>query len=199
MELLYTGNSPYSRRARLAVRLGGLMNATTEVNVAPRDENLDKLIAASPAAKVPVLVTDSGHSMCESLLIGRYLDDLSGGKLLPAESGARENAQAVDSIASALLDSFFVRSREQRRDTNEQSPGVIKLEKARTKRLLDRLEEMTPDFGGHHLGTITVASGLGYADWRHAADNWRAGRPLLAAWFDAVSKEAAFAETAPVY
>lgn len=199
MELLYTGNSPYARRARIAVREAGLLGSVTEVDIAPRDENLERLIAAGPAAKVPVLLTDAGHSLCESLLIGRYLDDVSGGKLLPADAGAREHALAVDSVASALMDSLFVRSRENRRDANERSPAVVALEAERAGRLLDRLEEMAADFGGVHLGTITVIAALGYADWRHASDNWREGRPALNAWCDSMSTHPSFAETAPVY
>ena len=73
MKLYYTGNSPYARRARLAARESGL--SVEEVDIHPRDENLDKLLAAGPGGKVPVpmvLMASTGagysdaaqHSQC---------------------------------------------------------------------------------------------------------------------------------------
>ena len=78
MKLLFTRNSPYARRARIAVREAGLLNEVEELDISPREENLDTLLAHSPAAKVPVLVTSSGYSIYESILIGRYFDEQSG-------------------------------------------------------------------------------------------------------------------------
>lgn len=199
MKLLYTGNSPYARRARVALRLGGLLERTEEMDIAPREENLQLLLSHGPAGKVPVLVTDAGVSLCESLLIGRYLDDLSGGRLLPAASAAREQALQVDSVASALMDSLFVRSREQRRPASEQSQDVITLEAERAARLYDGLAGLVAGLDGPHLGTITTVCSLGYADWRQPADAWRDGREALASWYARVSAEPAFSDTAPVY
>ena len=135
MKLLLTRNSPYARRARIAVREAGLLDKVEELDVSPREENLDTLLAYSPAAKVPVLVTGSGYSIYESILIGRYIDEQSGNKLMPSDAQARDAAMALDATASALLDSLFVRSRENRRDASEQSPGVIALEAERAGRL----------------------------------------------------------------
>jgi glutathione S-transferase len=38
---------------------------------------------------------------------------------------------------------------------------------------------------------------LGYLDFRLAADNWRQGRPKLAAWYAEVEKRPSVAATVP--
>ena len=50
-----TRNSPYARRARIAVREAGLLDKVEELDVSPREENLDTPLAYSPAAKYPYL------------------------------------------------------------------------------------------------------------------------------------------------
>ena len=55
-----------------------------------------KLVAHGPAAKVPVLVTDSGIGLCESFVIARYLDGLSGAKLYPTEHDAPIQDVVID-------------------------------------------------------------------------------------------------------
>jgi len=60
MKLYYTGNSPYARRPRMAIRQLGLTDKVEERDITPRDENLDELLAAGPGGKVPVLVTGAG-------------------------------------------------------------------------------------------------------------------------------------------
>lgn len=150
MKLLYSLNSPYARRVRIAIREAGLMDAVEEINIREREEPLETLLAHGVAGKVPVLVTSAGASLCESILITRYLDEMSDGKLLPSEASARERALEFDAAASALQDSHFVRSREKRRVAHETSESVIDLEAERARRLLD--------FAGNHCSTQSRAS-----------------------------------------
>ena len=97
------------------------------------------LIAHGAAAKVPVLVTDDGVGLCESLVIAHYADRLSGGKLYPSDPAQVAKTLEVEGIASALMDSLFVRSRENRREAGEKSPGVIELEADRSRRCYENL------------------------------------------------------------
>ena len=60
MKLVYSGNSPYARRPRIAIREAGLLDKIEEVNVAPMPDNMDQILGFGPGAKVPGLVTDSG-------------------------------------------------------------------------------------------------------------------------------------------
>ena len=200
MKLLYTGNSPYARRARVALRETGMMRQVEEIDLAGREDRLDVLLEHGPGGKVPVLVTDSGQSLCESLVICSYLNMLSGGKLYPKAHVDLEAALHIEGLASVLLDSLFVRSRENRRDASEQSQAVIDLETDRAARCYDALEALgerltaTP-----HNGLFSVVVALGYANWRHAGDCWRANRPALSDCYDALMQRDSLASTAPVF
>ena len=47
------------------------------------------------------------------------------------------------------------------------------------------------------IGQIAVACALGYLDLRWDADQWRQGRPKLAAWFESFSQRPSIASTTP--
>lgn len=200
MKLFFSGNSPYARRPRMAIREAGLTGKVEEVNLADPKERLETLLRNGPGAKVPALLTDDGAFLIESLIIARYLDEESGGKLYPKDKKEREIALQVEGVASLLMDSLFHRSHEKRRDAGEQSPGEIKKEAERAKRAYDELEKLLPKYDGKiHMGSITAVASLGYADWRHADDDWRKGRPKLAAWFEKMMQRPAMAETKPIF
>lgn len=198
MKLFYTGNSPYARRARLAARLSGL--AVEEIDVAPLGAEDHLLLQKGPGGKVPALETDAGNFICESRLIAGYLDNLSGGKLLPREPQAVELVLAVEGVACLLLDSLFARAMENRRDASERSPGMLAKEAVRSKRCYNELEGR---LGGQpadlNLATIAAVTALGYADWRHPDDNWRQGRGDLTAWFEAMMQHDMVADTHPKF
>ena len=195
MQLLFAQKSPYSRRARLAVRLSGLLDRVEEINISPGPAGLAAvpwvtnytdvatLVDQGPAAKVPVLVTDSGIGLCESMVIAHYLNNLSGGRLYPSETKALEQELRIEGLAAALMDSLFIHARENRRETTLRSEDILKLEADRTNRLLDTLNARIDDIDAHRLGGLTLACGLAYADWRHPGHEWRESRAPLAAWF----------------
>ncbi|MEC8369306.1 MAG: glutathione S-transferase family protein [Pseudomonadota bacterium] len=196
MKLVYSGNSPYARRPRIAIREAGLLDKIEEVNVAPMPDNMDQILGFGPGAKVPGLVTNSGTYICETLAICNYLDGVTGGRLYPKEGAARDRAFEIEGIASLLMDSLFARSHEKRREDGEKSQGVIDKEANRAQRSYDTLEGMVDSFGDDfHMGLMSVAASLGYADWRHPDDNWRDGRPKLAAWYAAMENRSAVDET----
>jgi glutathione S-transferase len=195
MQLLFAQKSPYSRRARLAVRLSGLLDRVEEINISPGPAGLaavpwvtnytdvTTLVDQGPAAKVPVLVTDSGVGLCESMVIAHYLNNLSDGGLYPSGANALEQELRIEGLAAALMDSLFIHARENRREITLRSEDIRDIELNRTKRLLDALNALIGDIDAHRLGGLTLACGLAYADWRHAGHKWREGRAPLAAWF----------------
>ncbi len=200
MQLLYTPTSPYARRARIAVHEAGLADKVNLVDINPREANIDQLLSHNPSGKVPLLVTDDGTALCESLIIARHLDNASGGKLYPGDAAELIRTLETESIASVLMDSLYVRSHENRRDAAQRSQNVIDLEKARAMRCYDALEQRAGSFGGRiDMGTITAVCSLGYADGRHSADEWRSGRTTLSAWFDRMPKRPAVAASVPVF
>jgi glutathione S-transferase len=196
MKLIYSGNSPYARRPRMAIREAGLMDKIEEVDVSPMPDNMDMLLGFGPGAKVPGLVTDSGAYISETLVICHHLNDLSGGKLYPKDPATREQALVIEGIASLLMDSQFARSHEKRRENGEKSQGLIDKETGRSARSYDSLEGMADSFGDDfHMGLISVIAALGYADWRHPDDGWRNGRPKLTAWYKKMETRSSVADT----
>jgi len=195
MKLYMSGNSPYARRVRLAIRGCGLIDQIEEVAI----KGFDSLPSHAPGRKIPVLVTESGVTISECILIGRYLDELAGGKLSPSDSVERLGCLAVESVASVLMDSLFVRSMEKnQRDEKTRSDVVLAREAERSSRCYDRLNEMLEGASTEvSFASIAVISSLGYADWRNPEDEWRNSRGCLTAYFDQMMALPMFAETAP--
>tara|TARA_B100000315_G_scaffold14038_1_gene13047 strand:- start:2362 stop:2943 length:582 start_codon:yes stop_codon:yes gene_type:complete len=192
-----SGNSPYARRARITIREAKLQDQVEEVAI----NSFAELASIGPGGKIPVLVTDSGLSICESLIITRYLNELACTGLLPEGIRALESCFALESTGSALMDSLFVRSFENnQRQEQTRSPIVLEREQERSKRCYDALEAIVRGEGkAVSVGTIAAIAALGYADWRAPEDGWREGRPTLHAYYDRIMKRPAFADTAPVF
>lgn len=200
MKLYFSQNSPYARRPRLVLREAGLQDKVEEEDLTPRAENDAVLLANGPGGKVPALITDTGAFIVESLLICRYLDDLSGNRLTPADAAARDRALQLEGMASVLMDTLYFRTHEGRRDEAQQAAAIKEKDAKTAMAAYDALNAAAADFGDAvNLGAITAAAALGYADWRHPGDDWRAGRPALAEWFERISERPAMKLTAPVY
>lgn len=197
MKLYMSGNSPYARRARITVSEAGLTDQVEEIRIS----SFAELQQYSPGAKIPILVTDSGLTLGESLIITRYLNDISGGSLLPQARADLEKCLALESVASVLMDSLFVRSFENnQREEHLRSTAVLEREIARSMRCYDALNHAVGDEGDSiTLASIAVIAALGYADWRASEDDWRAARPELTAYFDRLMERPAFAETRPSF
>lgn len=197
MKLYMSGNSPYARRARLAIRGCGLLDQVEEIAI----KGFDSLPPQSPGNKIPILMTESGVVITECILIGRYLNELAGDKLTPLDPEAKLECLAVESVASVLMDSLFARSMEKnQRDEKVRSDKVLAKEAARSARCYNKLETMLQD-ASHEInfGSIAVIACLGYADWRNSEDEWRNDRPILTAFYEQMMAIPAFAETAPKF
>ena len=200
MKLYFSQNSPYARRPRLVLHEAGLQDRITEEDLTPRAENDAVLFANGPGGKVPALITDTGAFIVESLLICRYLDDLSGNKLTPTDPTDRDKAIQLEGTASVLMDTLYFRTHEGRRDVAQQATNVKEKDAKIAMATYDALNKAAADFGDAiNLGIIATVSALGYADWRHPDDNWRDGRPTLAGWFERISERSAMRLTAPIY
>ena len=200
MKLYFTQNSPYARRPRLVLHETGLTDRIEEVDLTPRAENDAVLFANGPGGKVPALMTDTDAFIVESLLICRYLDDLSGNALTPAEPAARDAALQLEGVASVLMDTLYFRTHEGRREATQQVDAIKEKDAKIANAAYDALNAAAPDFtDALNIGMIAAVAALGYADWRHPGDNWRDGRSGLADWFEQVSERPAMTLTAPVY
>ncbi len=68
--------------------------------------------------------------------------------------------------------------------------------KAAVDRALDAMEG-EDDQAPLTIGAVGAVCALGYLDFRFAAENWREGRPKLAAWYERQMQNPIFAQTAP--
>jgi glutathione S-transferase len=197
MKLYVSAGSPYSRRARIAVREAGLADRTEEVNVNELPDRTAALLALGPGGKIPTLLLENGAVLTESMVIARYLDVVSGGKLYPTDEAALADCLRVEAVAAVLMDSLHDRSLQSRFDPSERSPGYIEKEVARCGRCYDALESMLDLLNGQtHYSALTVAASLSYADWRGADDNWRDSHTALDAWMKDIESHPSIAATA---
>ncbi len=200
MKLYFSGNSPYARRPRMAIREFDLMGAVEEIDCAPLGGDEHVLRGYGPGGKVPGLLTDNGVLLCETLIILNYLDAASGGRFFPKDAAHREFAFKLDGVASLLMESMFYRARENRRDESERSPGYMESERERTMRCYDELESLVDQFGDPvDMAQLSTVASLGYADWRLPDDDWRGGRAKLTAWFEKMMARPSAAETKPIF
>lgn len=196
MKLYYFPTSPYARKV-VACAIAREIDRQVEIVRTDPHESPAMLLAANPLSKVPCLVTDDGVALFDSPVICEYLDSLEGAMpLFPRSGGARWKALRLQALADGILDAALLRRGESRRPQDAARQAVIARQTAAMQRGLDELEREPPN-KGLDIGTISAACALGYLDLRFAEDDWRAHRPLLAAWFAAISEEPALARTVP--
>ncbi|MGE8591137.1 MAG: glutathione S-transferase N-terminal domain-containing protein, partial [Alcaligenes sp.] len=90
MKLHWSPRSPFVRKVMIVLYETGIDDQVELVRtpVAMDKPNLD-LVADNPLIKLPTLVLEDGTPLYDSRVICAYLNGLTGGRLLPAQAGAR--------------------------------------------------------------------------------------------------------------
>jgi len=197
LALRYSPTSPFVRKVLVAAMETGLADRIEKIPTLPWDPKTD-LPKDNPLGKVPALKTPEGW-LYDSLVICEYLDSLhSGAKLFPPPGPARWQALRHHALADGALDAAILRRLESQRPDGQRSQAWMDRQKAAVERALDALEA---DAKGlvelSDIGAITIACLLGYLDFRFAAEDWRRGRPALAAWYARVSQDHSMLATVP--
>jgi glutathione S-transferase len=147
---------------------------------------------------VPTLVLDDGTPLFDSPVICEYLNSLAGGTLFPPDGPDRWTALRLQALADGLCDAAIARRLETLRPESLRSATWIARQQAAMVRALDALEGRIEELSGAvTIGTLAVATVLGYLDLRFAEDQWRVGRPRLAAWFVEAGRRPSFEVTRP--
>lgn len=195
MKLYYSPTSPYVRKVTACAIACGLHGRITRVETNPHDSP-PALLADNPLSKVPCLVTQDGVALFDSPVICEYLDAIGESSLFPPAGPLRWRALKMQAIGDGIMDAAVMRRMETGRPAEDARTANMARQAAAVARSLDLLQAAPP---ADHLdiGTITVACALGYLDLRFPDDNWREGRPALAAWYAAMEKRPEIAETAP--
>lgn len=186
MQLFLNATSPFARVARIAALEKGLAERVQLVWSDPWNHD-PALLAVHPQLRIPVLVTDEGQAIAESLLIAQYLDQIgTGPALVPPAQCAAVLAQA--SVGYGLMEAAFAVVIARKYQGAEADASVLGQRRlAALGRTLAQLEQTPPrpvgaDFG---LDQITVAVGLEYVRFRLPALLSAEATPQLHAWLEA--------------
>jgi len=201
MRLRYTVTSPFARKVVVAAIETGLDDRIELVPTSPRDP-ASGLADDNPLGKIPVLLTDAGRPLYDSRVICEYLDGLHDDparRLFPAAGAARWDALCLQALGDGMLDAATAVLMERRfrpAETRWPEGQAALLEKV--TRSLDRLDRGLPGFGPRvDIGAIAIGCAIGYLDFRFAELGWRAGRPRLAAWYEALAARPSMTRSAP--
>lgn len=184
MKLRFSPTSPYARKVMVTLHETGLMDQVELVATNVWDPATD-ISDTNPLGKVPALILDDGTVYVDSPMICEYLDSLHDGvSLFPGP--ARWRALRLQTLADGVIDASVDRVIEiGRRPKELQWADWLERRKTSTGRTLDLLEREVSALGGDiTIGQVALGCALGYVDFRFAGDQWRNGRPKLAAWYD---------------
>ena len=198
MQLYLNQTSPYARVARIVAMEKGLLDRVELAWVDPWAES-DTLISVNPASRIPVLTTDDGEALAESLLIALYLDEQGdSNRLVPAPDRHQPTLPQDSLIGLETL--VFTADHGVERGIcqglapacQSQHPGLVRRLLAELARGTDRPAMAMP----LNLGHIVVAVALDYLDFRLPELSWREKHPALATWADPVLGRDTFVQTA---
>ena len=197
MQLLLNRTSPFARVARIAALEAGLGDRLELVWCDPWVDD-PALLSRHPSGRVPLLVTDEGAAIAESMLIVQYLDRRGApGRLLPLEAEPLAATLQLGSIAYALMEAAF-QTMISRKHEGAAADGTVMGQRrlAAIARCLQQLENQVPQLPGveaaWRLDAIVVAVALAYLQFRLPEVVLPAG---LAAWSAAVAGRSSLAQT----
>ena len=205
MKLHFSPTSPYVRKLLVCALERGL---DERIERLPTDtgDPASGLAAQNPLGKVPTLVLDDGQALYDSPVICEYLDSLhDGDPLIPPAGPARWTVKRREALADGILDAALLRMIETKRRPEElRWPAWIESQAGKMRRGVAALEAEAAGGGpggglegALDLGTIAIACTLGYLDFRFGDDDWRAGAPALAAWYEAFAQRPSMQATRP--
>lgn len=202
MKLNWSSRSPFVRKVMVAAHETGLAGRIECVRtvVAPTKPNPEVMLR-NPLNKLPTLILDDGQALFDSRVIVEYLDGLhQGPKLFPAAGPARVETLRRQALGDGILDFLLLGLSERARPEAQQSPDLKAALAVKFKAAFDHLEADAGKLadGPFDIGRIAIACVLGYADFRYGPENWRAGRPRLAAWAETLAARPSLTATAHV-
>ena len=200
MKLYYSPASPFARKCLVVAHELGLMDRVQVLNEGVHPVNRNQtVVAANPLGQVPTLITDNGQAVHDSRVICDYLNAQGQGSLVPADETRwtvlTEQSMADGLLAAALLCRYEVTARPEALRWTDWTQGQM-------QKITDTLayfESVIAHRGESlDLGTIGLASALGYLDFRFADYDWRSANPGLAEWYGRFAQRPSMQATAPV-
>lgn len=200
MRLYWSANSPYARKVLVLLHELDLLARVEVVPAAGGPLDPGTLpVALNPLGKIPTLERDDGPAIYDSRVICRYLDALAGGRFYPTGPGQWETL-TLEATADGILDAALLMVYEDRlRPEDRRYPLWVANQWSKVTRALDVIEArwLSHLNGPPDIAQIAMGCATGYLDLRHAARNWREGRPGLAAWDHVYAARPAMVATRP--
>jgi len=201
MKLVSVNASPFVRKVRTLILELDLQDRVTLLDagaVSPVSNNA-QLNELNPLGMVPALELDDGSNLYDSPVICEYLNHLADGPFFPADAERRFKTLGLQALGDGILDlSVALRYESFVRPPAMRWQEWIDSQNEKITRGLDTLETSCAEFETTPLiGEITIACTLGYRDFRYADDDWRIGRPALAAWYEQIMERESLQQTVP--
>jgi len=160
-----------------------------------------RIVQANPTGKIPTMVLEDGTVLFDSRVICAYLDTLHDGKKLMPRSGAKRfEIMTLEALGDGIMDAAV-----NNRYENALRPEEFRWsawsdgQMGKVNASLDQLEEKRLKSLGRvpNMGSIAIASALGYLEYRYPDLKWRKNRKGLARWFKRFSERPAFQASMP--
>ena len=198
MRLFDFERAPNPRRVRIFLAEKGLEIARIPVDLYRMEQLSDAFLAINPAGTVPVLETDDGSYLTESVAICHYLESqhpeprlMGQGALEQAQvlmwnnvseqDGLPAVAETLRNLSPGFRDHVFPGPQ-----PYAQMPELVERGQARMQQFFDRIETQLASHGwlaggDYSLADISLLVTVDFARWvRYDATR---GRPSLARWY----------------
>ncbi len=152
----------------------------------------------NPLGKIPTLLREDGSALYDSRVICRFFDTRGNGGLYP--DAPIWDVLTLEALGDGISDAAVAIIYEGRtRPADKQNPPSVEGQWAKIERALDALESGWSAHlsGPLDMGQIACIAALGYIDFRLADRDWRAARPALARWSEAMAARPSVAATLP--
>lgn len=196
MKLMYSPNSPYVRKVVvLALELGIDSKIERQVlTLSPYDPNPD-VLKLNPLGKIPVLETDDGMSLFDSSVACEYLSSQAQDtKWFPSAGPARWHALRCNALANGMLEAAQLARFEMSRP--DEPYRYAKWSDAQLGKVMRGYEFLNANLPAEEdIGAISVASAVGWIEFRFPDLVWRKSAPQLEKWFMKFSQRKSFSST----
>jgi glutathione S-transferase len=198
MKVFFSPSSPFVRKVLVCARELGLGDRVERLACAANPINRDQtIIEHNPLGQVPTLLTDDGRVLFDSRVISEYLDSLGGGRLF-GSGEARWQALTEQSLGDGLMNAALLTRFEKALRPEPlfwEAWSTAQFDKVHSA--LSKIESWAADFEGRvDIGTITIACGLSYLDFRFSDFDWRSSHPKTAVWYAEFEQRPSMVETA---
>lgn len=200
--LHWSPRSPYVRKVMVALHEKGIADQVETVRtLADPIFPPESFFPVNPLAKIPTLEREGEPVLVDSRVIIEWADQQAGGAvtLLPSDPEVRLVALRDDAIGTGLIDIAMTRLIEAvLRPDDKRDERIIATCRKKANAVLDWLEAHVPNLEARPFdaGHLAIGVALCYLDFRFAADQWREGRPALAAWHQGFSERPSVIATA---